>query len=199
MYTVPNFSAEKPDLDRMRKDSKKLLDIAERIIEDYKYSKGIVPPTDFSQPHAKFLEIFHPFLDIIFNVANQIESVILSPPETVTTVNIVVDLKPFTLALDRWKETVKEATKIDEAKSKKGCFIATAVYGTPLAKEIDVLRQFRDTYLEKKLIGRSTVSLYYTISPYIVPLISKSDLRKRVIRRILDLCIAFIRKECGIS
>ena len=45
------------------------------------------------------------------------------------------------------------------------CFIATAVYGTPMAEEIDILRQFRDQYLLTNAIGTAFVDLYYNMSP----------------------------------
>ncbi len=45
------------------------------------------------------------------------------------------------------------------------CFIATAAYGTPMAEEIDILRQFRDQYLLTNAIGTAFVDLYYNISP----------------------------------
>jgi len=45
------------------------------------------------------------------------------------------------------------------------CFIATAAYGTPMAEEIDILRQFRDQYLLTNAIGTAFVDLYYNMSP----------------------------------
>lgn len=45
------------------------------------------------------------------------------------------------------------------------CFIATAAYGTPMAEEIDILRQFRDQYLLTNVIGTAFVDLYYNMSP----------------------------------
>jgi len=45
------------------------------------------------------------------------------------------------------------------------CFIATAAYGTPMAEEIDILRQFRDQYLLTNAVGTAFVDLYYNISP----------------------------------
>lgn len=45
------------------------------------------------------------------------------------------------------------------------CFIATAAYGTPMAEEIDILRQLRDRYLLTNAIGTAFVDVYYNISP----------------------------------
>ncbi len=43
--------------------------------------------------------------------------------------------------------------------------IATAAYGTPLAKEVRILSRFRNTYLLSNYLGQKLVSLYYKLSP----------------------------------
>jgi hypothetical protein len=70
--------------------------------------------------------------------------------------------------------------------SVEGCFIATAAYGTPLAEEIDALRQFRDQYLMTNPAGRLVVSLYYAGSPPLAHLISKHEGLRAVIRMALE-------------
>ena len=67
-----------------------------------------------------------------------------------------------------------------------GCFIATASYGTPFAKEIDILRAFRDNSLEPKPIGKMFVETYYKLSPPIANLISKSEKLRAVTRFMLN-------------
>jgi hypothetical protein len=55
------------------------------------------------------------------------------------------------------------------------CFIATAAYGTPLHKDIDVLRDFRDEYMMSHPPGRAMVEIYYTLSPPIADVIRENE------------------------
>jgi len=62
------------------------------------------------------------------------------------------------------------------------CFIATAVYGTDTAEEINILREFRDVVLLPSSLGAEFVSLYYEISPPIAEVISRHDLLRTAVR-----------------
>ena len=66
-----------------------------------------------------------------------------------------------------------------------GCFIATAAYGTPMAEEIQVLRDFRDGYLLTNPIGRALVGFYYRTSPPIADFIAEYPVLKWGVRVIL--------------
>jgi len=76
----------------------------------------------------------------------------------------------------------KEAQKILEKKEKGifgGCFLSTAVC-TTLGKsdncyELAILRQLRDTYMQRTPGRRSEVERYYKIAPRIVNSVEKSD------------------------
>ncbi len=70
----------------------------------------------------------------------------------------------------------------DMERRQQGCFIATAAYGTPLAKEINVLRKFRDSYLVQRNWGKQLVNLYYTLSPPVADLIGRSKSLRKVVR-----------------
>lgn len=63
-----------------------------------------------------------------------------------------------------------------------GCFIATAAYGTPMAEEIKILRDFRDEYLLTNPLGQGLVDVYYTISPPIADFITDHPSLKPIVR-----------------
>jgi hypothetical protein len=75
------------------------------------------------------------------------------------------------------------------------CFIATAVYGTPLAEEIDVLRFWRDETLLQNSFGKHFVKGYYDFSPSIANFIQKKDYLKTSIRLFLNPFVKLLRKK----
>jgi hypothetical protein len=62
------------------------------------------------------------------------------------------------------------------------CFIATAAYGTPMAGEIQVLREFRDKYLLTNPVGQTLVGLYYRVSPPMAEFITEHPRLKPIVR-----------------
>ena len=74
-----------------------------------------------------------------------------------------------------------------------GCFIATAAYGTPLAEEIEVLRQVRDEHLLTNPVGGLFVSLYYRISPPVADFIEDYPALQAVVRAELLPTVALSR------
>jgi hypothetical protein len=62
------------------------------------------------------------------------------------------------------------------------CFIATATYDTTMAKEIEILRRFRDEYLLTSPVGQALVDLYYRVSPPIAEFITEHPGLKPIMR-----------------
>jgi hypothetical protein len=78
-----------------------------------------------------------------------------------------------------------------------GCFIATAAYGTPLAREIDTLRNFRDHYLLTNAPGAAITDAYYTVSPTIARYIAQSPAAAQLTRTSIHGAIASTRAVAG--
>lgn len=83
--------------------------------------------------------------------------------------------------------------------SSSGCFIATAAYGTPQAKEIDQLRDFRDTVLLQSTVGTLFVKLYYRLSPPVADWISRKHWRMIMVRKTIIMPALWLtnRWKCG--
>ena len=56
-----------------------------------------------------------------------------------------------------------------------GCFIATAAFGSPLEKRVQILRDFRDRILLNSSAGKEFVQFYYRTSPAIADKIVQSE------------------------
>jgi hypothetical protein len=80
---------------------------------------------------------------------------------------------------------------------KRGCFIATAAYGTPTAKQIDVLREFRDVVLLKSAVGSQFVALYYQFSPPIANFIAGHEFVRTLVRELLIDPIVWVVQTTG--
>ncbi len=62
------------------------------------------------------------------------------------------------------------------------CFIATAAYGTPMAEEIQLLREFRDECLLTNPLGQALVGIYYRVSPPMAEFITEHPILRPVVR-----------------
>lgn len=91
--------------------------------------------------------------------------------------------------------TTNRCAKPDEVKGLldgKGCFIATAAYGSDMAPEVSQFRKFRSEVLVHSKIGREFVRLYYQYSPYWADRIKESESAKAVVRGALWPLLAIV-------
>jgi hypothetical protein len=82
------------------------------------------------------------------------------------------------------KETYVPDRRVSNSSDDKNtiCFIATAAYGSPLAPEVELFREYRDRVLLPNKAGRAFVKSYYRVSPPVAGLIAKFPFLKTVVR-----------------
>lgn len=86
------------------------------------------------------------------------------------------------------KAIVKEFIK-DAGGKKGGCYIATAIYDNPMAWQISVLRQFRDSQLKKIPLGRQLIFYYYRFSPHLVALSERWPIIRPAMKSSVTVCV----------
>jgi len=79
------------------------------------------------------------------------------------------------------------------------CCIATAAYGSPMAEEIEILREFRDEHLLPNPLGRALVDLYYKISPPMAEFITEHPSLKPIVRAGLLPAVAMSAAFANVS
>lgn len=77
----------------------------------------------------------------------------------------------------------------------RGCYVATAVYGSYDCPEVWVLRRFRDYKLSAIKSGRAFIKLYYKISPVCVKCFGKTKVFNCLFKSILDKMVNKLRSE----
>ena len=76
----------------------------------------------------------------------------------------------------------------------EGCYIATMAYGDYDHPQVLELRKFRDEILERSLIGRLFISIYYIFSPRLVMHLQYKHKINIMIKNILDNFINYFLK-----
>ncbi len=69
--------------------------------------------------------------------------------------------------------------------SDEDCFVATAAYGTPLAIEIQILREFRDKHMREHEIGKLFIAWYENNGPKLAAFLNKYPRLKPLVRQFL--------------
>ena len=78
---------------------------------------------------------------------------------------------------------------------KKGCYVATCVYGSYDCPEVWTLRRYRDETLSASCLGRAFIKVYYAISPTLVKWFGNTSLFQKICRGRLDKMVASLQEK----
>lgn len=98
---------------------------------------------------------------------------------------------------DKYSHMRKMGYSPDRARraAERGCYVATAVYGSYDCPEVWTLRRYRDEHLAETWYGRLFIRTYYAISPAMVRLFGRTDWFQRMGRAKLDRLVTRLQRE----
>lgn len=93
--------------------------------------------------------------------------------------------------------SITEATSndLEKMKNRKGCYIATSIYGSYDCPQVWTLRRFRDNTLAKSILGRGFIKTYYFISPKMVKKLKDNQYFQRIGKSFLDKLVTKLNKK----
>ena len=145
----------------------------------------------------KYIDVSQSKGSIIYDSSPPILNPIVPSVSTVepTNNNDVVDEIPIIEEELEEIEPTIETTPLDDmsdvvdSKTDGGCLVATAVYGTELSQQVQMLREIRDTTLMTSIPGISFMTsfnqIYYTFSPIIADAERENPLLRNMIQILL--------------
>ena len=77
-----------------------------------------------------------------------------------------------------------------------GCFVATAVYRSPMAGEVQALRDYRDFVLVRTAWGRVLVGVYERIGPHLARILDRRPLARALVRELLLRPVLAVVRRC---
>ena len=81
------------------------------------------------------------------------------------------------------------------ARKKKGCYVATCVYGSYNCPAVWTLRRYRDEVLAKSILGRAFIRFYYFVRPTAVKLFGNTSTFQKISRKKLDKFVDKLNKK----
>lgn len=89
--------------------------------------------------------------------------------------------------------TARPAEVVGVLSDTMNCFVATASYGSPMAKEVVTFRAFRDRFLMPNSVGRAFVKNYYKYGPIAAAFIAKNETLRASGRAVLWAPLQFVK------
>lgn len=106
-------------------------------------------------------------------------------------VNLAQNIFAFTTTSVDGRTMCKETSQVVGLLDDKHCFISTAAFGSDMASEVQVFRNFRNTFLLHNKYGAEFIKAYYQWGPKAAEFISSSESLRSIARGALYPALGF--------
>lgn len=90
---------------------------------------------------------------------------------------------------------IKSRISVKKAEASKGCYVATAVYGSYDCPQVWTLRRYRDYTLADTWYGRAFIHTYYAVSPTLVKWFGETEWFKNMWKPKLDRMVKKLNEK----
>jgi hypothetical protein len=97
--------------------------------------------------------------------------------------------------INTWSDGEQVSPSNNNAPVSKGCYIATAIYGSYDCPEVWTLRRYRDFILDQTWGGRLFIKIYYSISPTLVKWFGESNWFHYLMKTPLDKMVKKLQRK----
>lgn len=162
-----------------------------KLISSQEKKKAKIKNPDIYQNHIDDYEFWYDlaenyFINELINSSNH-----YAPPYKLSSLGLISDgyILQFTDDDNREKYVIRTNGAIEGPEDytpDRGCYVATAVYGSYDCPQVWTLRRYRDNQLAKTWYGKLFIHTYYAISPTIVKWFGDTKWFKNMWRGKLD-------------
>ena len=177
-------SNDADDIKHIQESAKQAIKNTEIFYDHYYKTLSIIPPNKLIKAHTAWLNVYYEVFSTWEKLVMEFEKSINNPPKDG---KIDLDIRYEGNSIKLFE---KEINKV-----KGGCFIISATYGSSLAKEVDVFRNYRDDFLSNSSYGIKIINTYYNYSPFFSNIILKSNMMKKGVQKIILNPLLFILKK----
>ena len=146
------------------------------------YTMGDFNPVEVRFAYKKFADMEWSYTAWVSKSADGIYAESLTELDSNATYEFTAQLKGSGIVEGTPLQFTTDTSSVPSPSGSGGCFIATAAYGTPMAEEIEILREFRNKYLLTNPVGQTLVDFYYKVSPPIAEFITEHPVLKPIVR-----------------
>lgn len=105
---------------------------------------------------------------------------------------LILEIDPYN---NEAKGYLNKQTSFNGGNQSKGCYVATAVYGSYDCPQVWTLRRYRDYALAETWYGRAFIHTYYAISPTLVKWFGTTEWFKSIWKPKLDKMVKRLNDE----
>lgn len=192
---VINKTDDYRNLREVKSHCGELASTLEVLVKEWESVMKLQPYAGFERSQSLLMGVYEHVFKRFEEFTFRYSEIVNKPKELTFETDATVELN---FSLDLPKNFEREFSEEFDKASRRAsgqCFVATAVYQSPDAPEVQILRRWRDSELSRSLYGRLLIYVYYSVGRPLGYLVKKFPPLLNQTKILLDRLVNRIKKE----